>query len=125
MIGNTVDRYPEEQGCESDWRCHDASHPRAQRDSGQVDPDSCTLPTDDGTMPNNVQALRDAVIGRRIVSAVEARVPAYYFDGKPSGLQRDGLVITLDDGTRAELVDSDDCCAYTALSSFLLNPQTG
>ncbi len=33
------------------------------------------------------------------------------------------LVITLDNGKRVELRNTDDCCAYTELSSFLLHPE--
>jgi hypothetical protein len=54
---------------------------------------------DDGTMH---------VVGHRIVSA-----------------ERDGgtFTITLDNGNRVELADTDDCCAYTDLESFLLHPE--
>lgn len=64
---------------------------------------------DDGTMPENVGALSDAVVGRRIVS-VQA-VPGH------------GTVITLDDGVCVTLVDTSDCCAYTELEAFLLHPE--
>lgn len=70
---------------------------------------------DDGTMPNNVQELRDAVVGRRIVSAEERSYEGSYY-------RNSGLVITLDNGTEVRLADSDDCCAYTSLQSFLLHP---
>lgn len=62
---------------------------------------------DNGTMPENVAQLTDAVVGRRIVSATQ--------DG-------DRMVITLDSGRRVVLHDTDDCCAYTALNAFLLHP---
>jgi hypothetical protein len=63
---------------------------------------------DDGTMPSNVDQLREHVVGHRIVSA-----------------ERDGgkFTIRLDDGTRVELADTDDCCAYTELQAFLLHSQ--
>ena len=32
-------------------------------------------------------------------------------------------VITLDDGRRVALRDTDDCCAYTELEAFLLHPE--
>lgn len=63
---------------------------------------------DDGTMPENVGELTDAVIGRKIVS-VE-------FD------KNDATTITLDDGRKVTLVNTDDCCAFTALETFLLHP---
>lgn len=72
---------------------------------------------DDGTMPDNVAALSEAVIGRRIVKAEKEPF-------KDSWRTGEALVITLDDGTRVYLVDTDDCCAYTNLESFLLHPNS-
>ena len=62
---------------------------------------------DNGTMPANVAALGEQVIGHRIVS-----------------VERDGraFTITLDSGKRVQLVDTDDCCAHTDLGAFLLHP---
>lgn len=72
---------------------------------------------DNGTMPDNVQELRDAVVGHRIHKVEKnVEVPAKY-----GGYKVLGTVITLDNGTRVALVDSNDCCAYTELESFLLN----
>lgn len=65
---------------------------------------------DDGTMPDNVEELSRAVVGHRIVSAERTAdwdVP---------------LVLTLDTGKRVTLRNTDDCCAYTVLSAFLLDP---
>jgi hypothetical protein len=64
--------------------------------------------SDDGTMPGNVAELREHVVGHRIVSAE-----------KVGGT----FVITLDNGKRVELANTDDCCAYTELESFLLHPE--
>lgn len=61
---------------------------------------------DDGTMPSNVEDLRTHVVGHRIVSAVQ--------DGRR-------FTITLDNGKRVELANTDDCCAYTDLEAFLLH----
>ena len=61
---------------------------------------------DNGTMPDNVAALREHVVGHRIASA--EKVGARF-------------TITLDDGTQVQLADTDDCCAYTELSAFLLH----
>ena len=73
---------------------------------------------DDGTMPENVAQLEAAVVGRRIVS-VEKGV-----ETKDSwGYRSHGTVITLDDGSQVQLSDTNDCCAYTELESFLLNPE--
>ncbi len=75
---------------------------------------------DDGTMPDNVQALVDAVVGHRIVSAVRGKVAAPpRYGGEP--YEREGFVITLDNGTRVLLEDTDDCCAHTTLDDFLLH----
>jgi hypothetical protein len=63
---------------------------------------------DDGTMVKNVAALREHVVGHRIVTA------------KQSGRT---FTITLDSGKQVELLDSDDCCAHTDLLAFLLHPE--
>ena len=73
---------------------------------------------DDGTMPNSAAALADAVVGHRIVS-VEMGVPVV---GEWWGPEN-ATIITLDNGQRVEMVDTDDCCAYTELKAFLLNPE--
>lgn len=76
-----------------------------------LDPDD-----DDGTMPENVETLRSAVVGHKIVSVVENKeIPTRW-----GGATR-AFVITLDNGRRVMLADSDDCCAYTSLEKFLLN----
>ena len=74
---------------------------------------------DDGTMPANVAQLEEAVIGRRIVSAVEE-----YTSWKGEYYDKSGtaLVLTLDDGTRVVVADTSNCCAYTALEEFFLDP---
>lgn len=76
-----------------------------------------TLPSDydDGTMPGNVDELRSAVVGRRIVSAEKGTVVNDW--GRPV----DGFVITLDNDRRVSLANTDDCCAYTELEAFLLH----
>ncbi|MFF6928346.1 DUF7448 domain-containing protein [Streptomyces californicus] len=72
---------------------------------------------DDGTMPANVDTLREAVVGRRIVSAERGTAATWW------GGATDALIITLDDGTRVELANSYDCCANTELKNFLLHPE--
>jgi hypothetical protein len=67
---------------------------------------------DDGTMPENVETLAEAVVGHRIVSAQQ--------EGE-SWYRR--LVLTLDNGKRVVLRNSSDCCAYTELEAFLLHPE--
>lgn len=63
---------------------------------------------DDGTMPDNVAELANAVVGHRIMEVDQ------------SGAE---TLITLDNGDRVKLADSDDCCAFTSLESFLLHPE--
>jgi hypothetical protein len=77
---------------------------------------------DDGTIVANVAELGQHVVGQRIVS-VEKGVPL------PDGLKSEwswdndhGTIITLDNGKRVALIDTDDCCAYTELEAFLLHP---
>lgn len=61
---------------------------------------------DDGQIVENVDRLRNEVVGRRIAAA-----------------EKDGgsFVITLDNGKVVRLLNTDDCCAYTSLDSFLLH----
>jgi hypothetical protein len=77
--------------------------PDAERYPAEILPEN----EDDGTMPENVAALESAVIGHRIVSA-----------------ENEGGVftLTLDTGARVTLRDTSDCCAFTDLEGFLMNP---
>lgn len=75
----------------------------------QLDPDY-----DNGTMPGNVADLSAAVVGHRIVSAVKRRAESWRVP--------DRLVLTLDDGTTVTLGETDDCCAFTAIEKFWLDP---
>lgn len=69
---------------------------------------------DDGTMPDNVDELGEVVIGHKIVSVVGP---------DPHGRWGDtSHIITLDNGTQVRLINTSDCCAYTELEAFLLNP---
>lgn len=74
---------------------------------------------DDGTMPNNVAQLADAVVGHKIVSA-EKRITEYENYGYTRSAE--AFVITLDNGKQVQLFDNSDCCAYTDLEGFLLDP---
>ena len=71
---------------------------------------------DDGTMPDSLAALEQAVVGQRITS-VEYNVPV---PGKYDSTAI-GTVITLGSGKRVTLANTDDCCAYTELEYFLLH----
>lgn len=78
---------------------------------------------DDGTMPDNVDELRQAVVGRRIAAAYEGRAKVVVSRWGGDCLEdATGLIIELDDGTKVILEDSSDCCAHTTLESFLLSP---
>lgn len=71
---------------------------------------------DDGTMPENVAELASHVIGRKIVKVEKGvSVPSRWY-GTTSG-----TALVLDNGKRVVLVDTDDCCAYTALEDVILN----
>lgn len=71
---------------------------------------------DDGTMPENVDALSQAVVGHRIVD-VERNIV-----DPQSAWARRQTTITLDNGHKVRLIDTDDCCAYTYVEAFLLHP---
>lgn len=73
---------------------------------------------DDGTMQDNVDTLAEAIVGHKIVSAEVGPIErkySYWGSGH-------GLILTLDNGKKVALADTDDCCAYTALESFFLDP---
>ena len=72
---------------------------------------------DDGTMPENVAELSKSVVVRRIVAVEKETIekPDSWRGAQPA------TVLTLDDGTQVQLFDTDDCCAYTELESFLLH----
>lgn len=73
---------------------------------------------DDGTMPDNVEALRQAVVGHRIVSVEQGvEVQGRYYGTETA------TILTLDNGRTVRLVNTDDCCAYTELEAFLLHPE--
>lgn len=74
---------------------------------------------DDGTMADNVDQLRQSVVGRRIVATECRDVPLYSW---AVGSKTTAFIITLDDGTEVQLKNTDDCCAYTELEAFLLHP---
>lgn len=81
-----------------------------------------TLPEDDddGTMPENVELLRAGVVGHRIVAAERTTRKLSAYAGAS---EEKCLVITLDNGKEVVLADSDDCCAFTELEDFWLDPR--
>lgn len=83
---------------------------------------------DDGTMPGNVTTLHEQVVGHRIVAASRMSIKETEFEYVGGGSdyaieRRIALVLTLDDGRRVAVQDSSDCCAYTELNAFLINPE--
>lgn len=74
---------------------------------------------DDGTdedyeaevMGGSAQELEEAVVGRRILSVEKV--------GHPRGLyRRDGIKLSLDDGSTVFVDNTDDCCAFTEVGDF-------
>lgn len=82
-------------------------------------PDILDEDDDNGTMPENVAELSEAVIGHRIISAEKGEIR----NGGGYWGSSTGLILTLDNGTRVQLADTSDCCAFTELESFLLHPE--
>ena len=80
-----------------------------------LDPDD-----DDGTMPENVDALRASVVGHRIVNAERREITYEQWGWERT---REDFVITLDNGRKVQLLNTGDCCAYTELEAFLLHPE--
>lgn len=75
---------------------------------------------DDGRMPENVDDLQKAVVGHRIVKVEKKRIknPGYTWERT-----EEAFIIVLDNGKEVLLFNTDDCCAYTELESFLLHPE--
>lgn len=73
---------------------------------------------DNGTMPESLEELSKAVVGHRIISATTEKTPEY----PGSSYITDSLVLTLDNGKRVILNETNDCCAYTSVDKFFLDP---
>ena len=72
---------------------------------------------DNGTMPENMAELAEAVVGHRITGVERSKVkPRYEWEGRASA-----VTLTLDDGRKVHLADTDDCCAYTQVEDIILN----
>ena len=80
-----------------------------------LDPDE-----DCGVMPENVEELSKAVIGHRIVSAETRSFEYEVYRG--STCTENCLVLTLDNGRQVAMSNTSDCCAYTGLNEFFLDP---
>lgn len=77
-----------------------------------------TLGSDDdnGTMPDNVDYLRELVVGHKIVS-VGVGTGEYNW----SCYGHKAVILTLDNGRKVKLSGSDDCCAFTDAESLILD----
>lgn len=124
-VPNVIDRYEDEKPCDSrSWSCENPEHLGTVEWS---DKPTCTRPEDDGTMTENVQELRNVVVGRKIVKAEKRALTddekntlkdggRYYWGAS------DALILELDSGHQVVVRDTSDCCAYTALDKFLYDP---
>lgn len=72
---------------------------------------------DCGVMPDQIDQIKEAVVGHKIVSAEWGDCPHPWYSDRT----QKGFIITLDNGKKVMLQDTDDCCAYTELKDFLLN----
>lgn len=70
---------------------------------------------DDGTMPNNVEELSDALVGHKIVSIERGEKIKRY------GIEKTPLVLTLDNGSKVQVKNTYDCCAYTELEDIVIS----
>ncbi len=72
---------------------------------------------DNGSMVKSKESLAEAVVGHKIVSVEKG----------PNHDRWDwdwvDAVITLDNGQKVEIAGGSDCCAYTEIREFLLNPE--
>lgn len=73
---------------------------------------------DNGTMPEGVQALRDAVIGHKVVKvekggAIPEKKGTYRWNTTAD------VTLTLDNGKRVALIGVSDCCAHGSVDAFV------
>ena len=78
---------------------------------------------DNGTMPEAVQALRDSVVGHKIVKAekggtIPKKEGSWRYDLLRGPTNAD-VTLTLDNGKRVMLVSVSDCCAYGSVDDFI------
>lgn len=69
-----------------------------------------------GVMQESVDALSAGVVGHRVVAVDKVPYPRHlsdYYYGRGEAIR-----LTLDNGTRVYVADTDDCCAYTAVKDF-------
>lgn len=71
---------------------------------------------DDGTMPDNVEHFEREIVGQRIISVHAEKAPSHQYGRGIS------TILTLSNGKRVKLTDTDDCCAFTYIDKFMLDP---
>lgn len=125
-VANITDRYPDEKACDS--TSYECTIPEHQGTVEWSNKPRCTLPEDDGTMTENVQELRNVVVGRKIAKAekrtlTDSEIAAIKSSEKYfRDYHEEYLILELDNGHQVLLGDSSDCCAYTRLGQFMYNP---
>lgn len=79
---------------------------------------------DDGTMTKNLEVFTKNVVGRKIVAIDREFSKTIKHDEDGARWSYDehiaGTALSLDDGTKVVLVDTDSCCAYTQLKDIIL-----
>lgn len=72
---------------------------------------------DDGTMPDGLAALAEAVVGHRVAKVEQAREGRHWTKDKGEATIR----LTLDNGMRVAISETEDCCAYTDIEKVVLH----
>jgi hypothetical protein len=72
---------------------------------------------DDGTMVESRDSLESVLVGHKIVSVERGEAQRQYYGTDQA------TIITLDNGKRVKLIGEADCCAFTEVQAFLLNPE--
>lgn len=103
----------------SDTKMH-GPYPDEEGELNKKDPNSrygYEMNEDNGTMPEGVQNLRDAVVGHKIVSVEKnvniPKATAWSWNNTAD------VLLTLDNGKKVALVGVSDCCAYGSVENFL------
>src|SRR5688572_1007654 len=81
-------------------------------------PEHLSEDEDDGTMVDNKFLLQSEIVGQKIAIVRKEVVKDRYGNDR----DEEATVITLDNGKKVILRNTSDCCAYTELEQFLLNP---
>lgn len=71
---------------------------------------------DNGTMPANLAEFEREIVGQRIISVHAEKSPSHHY-GRGSS-----TILTLRNGKRVKLTDTNDCCAFTFVDKFMLDP---